>query len=97
MRWHGFQNYALFSHDSGEKFVFSPRSERFAKKRTRDWVGRVGHGSDDRLYGSASSTFGGQQQRITFGALLFFEPQLVLMDEPLVPWISNCVSTCSMK
>jgi putative spermidine/putrescine transport system ATP-binding protein len=81
-----FQNYALFPHMSIADNVAYPltvrkvgKSEREAKvKRALDMVHLTGKG--DRFPGQLS---GGQQQRVALARALVFDPQLVLMDEPL--------------
>jgi putative spermidine/putrescine transport system ATP-binding protein len=81
-----FQNYALFPHMSIADNVAYPltvrkvgKSEREAKvKRALDMVHLAGKG--DRFPGQLS---GGQQQRVALARALVFDPQLVLMDEPL--------------
>jgi putative spermidine/putrescine transport system ATP-binding protein len=81
-----FQNYALFPHMTvAENIAYPltvrklPAAERDAKvARALDMVqlGRMG----SRYPGQLS---GGQQQRVALARALVFDPQLVLMDEPL--------------
>ena len=81
-----FQNYALFPHMSIADNVAYPltvrkvnKSDREAKvKRALEMVHLTGKG--DRFPGQLS---GGQQQRVALARALVFDPQLVLMDEPL--------------
>jgi len=81
-----FQNYALFPHMTvGENLAFPlavrklPRAEIEARvKRALDMVQLPGF--ETRL---PSQLSGGQQQRVAVARALVFEPQLVLMDEPL--------------
>ncbi|MDX5414517.1 MAG: ABC transporter ATP-binding protein, partial [Rhodobacterales bacterium] len=81
-----FQNYALFPHMTVAENLAFPlevrkigRSEREEKvKRALDMVqmGKFGGRRPAQLSG-------GQQQRIALARALVFEPELVLMDEPL--------------
>ena len=71
-----FQNYALFPHMTVRKNLAADRDAKV--KRALEMVQMGGMGS--RYPGQMS---GGQQQRVALARALVFDPQLVLMDEPL--------------
>jgi putative spermidine/putrescine transport system ATP-binding protein len=81
-----FQNYALFPHMTvGENLAFPLSVRGVARadaaqrvKRALDMVRLPGY--EARLPAQLS---GGQQQRVAVARALVFEPQLILMDEPL--------------
>jgi len=81
-----FQNYALFPHMTVSENLSFPlevrglsKSDREAKvKRALDMV-QMGEFGNRR----PAQMSGGQQQRIALARALVFEPELVLMDEPL--------------
>ncbi|MXX79259.1 MAG: ABC transporter ATP-binding protein [Gemmatimonadales bacterium] len=81
-----FQNYALFPHMTvGANLAFPLEVRGIAEAQRRERVERVLDlvrlgGLEDRRPGQLS---GGQQQRVAIARALVFEPELVLMDEPL--------------
>ena len=81
-----FQNYALFPHMSvGENLAFPLDVRGLPDEQRRERVARALDlvrlsGLEDRRPGQLS---GGQQQRVAIARALVFEPDLVLMDEPL--------------
>ena len=81
-----FQNYALFPHMTvGANLAFPLEVRGIPEDRRRERVTRALDlvrlgGLEDRRPGQLS---GGQQQRVAIARALVFEPELVLMDEPL--------------
>ena len=81
-----FQNYALFPHMTvGGNLAFPLEVRGFDHEQCRERVSRALDlvrlsGLEDRRPNQLS---GGQQQRVAIARALVFEPDLVLMDEPL--------------
>jgi putative spermidine/putrescine transport system ATP-binding protein len=81
-----FQNYALFPHMTAQKNVTFPlRMRRFARHeidgRAAKMLALVGLKSFAERYPRELS--GGQQQRVALARGLVFDPDVVLLDEPL--------------
>ena len=81
-----FQNYALFPHMTVADNIAYPLTVR--KLSAADRKVKVDHALDMVQLGSMGARYpgqlsGGQQQRVALARALVFDPQLVLMDEPL--------------
>jgi putative spermidine/putrescine transport system ATP-binding protein len=81
-----FQNYALFPHMTVAQNIAYPLTVR--KLSPGDQLAKVAKALDMVQLGAMGERYpsqlsGGQQQRVALARALVFDPQLVLMDEPL--------------
>ncbi len=81
-----FQNYALFPHMTiAENLAFPLQVRKMPKSEIEERVQRALDMVELGAFGGRrpGQLSGGQQQRVALARALVFEPQLVLMDEPL--------------
>jgi putative spermidine/putrescine transport system ATP-binding protein len=95
-----FQNYALFPHMTAAKNVLFPlKMRRFPKRdmqaRAERMLELVGLSRFAERYPRELS--GGQQQRVALARGLVFNPDVLLLDEPLGALDKTCASRCRSR